>query len=130
MDNITINETACTTSTELQSDEPMAEPGSVRGELISEPEILTDEQQEKLERRNYIMKVKVVAFDKLDKPLFINPRDMRPKDKEILIKTCEEIIEKYSPDQITEMFNHIICRDVLTANVDISALPIYSNKLI
>ena len=130
MDNITINETVCTASNELQqSIEPMAPPGSVRGQLMYEPETLTEDEQKVIDRRNYISKVKILALDELDKPLFVNPKDLRNKDKEILVKTCQTIIDTMTLDQITEKFNHIICRDVLTSEVDISTLPIYSNKL-
>jgi len=132
MDNIIINDdTKCKTETthvEIPFDPDMKEPGSVRGELISEPEILTDKDFERLERKNYIVKVKVVALDILDKPLFMNPKEMRNKDKEILINTCTEVMEKFTPAQITERFNYIVCRDVLTHQTDISMLPIYSNK--
>jgi hypothetical protein len=131
MDNIIINDDENSTknlSVEIPFDPDMKEPGSVRGNLISDPEILTDKDFEKLERRNYITKVKTIALDILDRPLFINPKDMKNKDKEALIKICKEVIEKFTLDQITERFNHIICRDVLTHEYDISTLPIYSNK--
>jgi len=122
MDNIHINNDTD------KPDEEMASPGSVRGQLHNEPEILTPEENAILERRNYILKVKIVALDIIDKPLFMNPRDMRAKDREILIKTCEEVMANLTPEQITTKFNHIVCRDVLTLEMDISSLPIYSNK--
>jgi hypothetical protein len=123
------NETKCRECEELQKEEPMAPAGSVRGQLHTEPEIVSDEEFQKLERRNFIMKVKIVALDIIDKPLFLNPKDMRNKDKELLIKTCEEVIEKMTPDQVTERFNHIVCRDILSPEMDISSLPIQNNRI-
>lgn len=104
--------------------EPMAPPGSVQGEIIYVPPVLTEEEQQKLDRKNFLMKVKIIALDILNKPLLTNPKDMMNKDRRLLISTCQEVIDNLTSEVITTKFNDIVCNDIFDRKNDYTALPI------
>lgn len=134
IDNIQIvDETKCQECEELQKPpeptEPMAEPGSVRGDLVTPEETFTPEEQVKIDRRNYITRVKTIALATLNFKPLTNPRDLSKKDFKKLLDTCRHIIDNQTDEWITKEFNDIVCTEILSVDNDITRYPIYSNKI-
>ena len=137
MDNITINnDTVCRECKELQEenkpveipiDPDMKPAGSVQGELIYTPPLITPDEQEIIDRRNFITKVKTIALDTMNKNIITNPRTFGQRDKNILVNLCQQVIDTHTVDEITTKFNDIICNNVLSEEKDFTNLPIYSN---
>ena len=131
MDNIHINnDTDTEKPVEIIPTDDMQPPGSVRGEIIYNHPILTPEEEAIMTRRNFIMKVKIVALDLLDKPLFLDTSNTSNKDKRKLIDACQEVIDHLTEEQITNKFNSIVCNDIFEPKSDFTKLPIRENILI
>jgi hypothetical protein len=75
--------------------------------------------------REKITKCKVICLDEMDlDPIATNPKYMRPKDKEKLIKLVEEKM-KLDNNIITEEFNKVILNTVLSESTDFTKYPVY-----
>lgn len=98
-------------------------------EKEEKPIELTEEQQEKMKRKAFITKVKVIALDKMGKHPLMNPSLMRQKDKQALIVVMDEVIKSMSEQDITLMFNDICNEKLFASNSDYSTYPVYMNYM-
>jgi hypothetical protein len=86
----------------------------------------TEDERERRLKKEYIIKVKVIALDKMGKYPLCNPSTFYNKDKQKLMLLMQEIIDKYSEEEITILFNSV-CNDIIfTINTDFSKLPVYN----
>jgi|694.fasta_scaffold04525_28 hypothetical protein len=77
------------------------------------------------EIRIKITKCKVICLDEMDlNPVSTNPKYMRPKDKEKLLKLVEEKM-KLDDSIIQEQFNKVVLNSVLNEKSDYSSYPTY-----
>lgn len=90
-------------------------------EKEEKPMVLTTEEY----RKQHIMKVKVIALDRMGKPPLMNPSLFNKKEKEELIKHMEETLQ-LTEDVITELFNEVCLRRIFTEKADYSNFPVYS----
>lgn len=87
-------------------------------EKEEKPVVLTEEEYKK----QHIMKVKVIALDRMNKPPLSNPTLFKPEDKQKVIKHMEDIL-KLPDDEITLLFNAICNEKIFTTVADYSAFP-------
>jgi len=90
-------------------------------EKEEKPMVLTTEEH----RKQHIMKVKVIALDRMGKPPLMNPSLFEKREKEELIKHMEETLQ-LTEDVITELFNEVCLRRIFTSKADYSTFPVYS----
>lgn len=125
MSNITIHEE----NDNKMDVEEMQPPGSVRGEFMTPDEIFSEEEQRKIDRKNFIIRVKTIALDTLGHKPLINPKSLPKREFIKVVNMCQEIIDKMSVEDIHYKFNELVCNDILCEETDITRYPIYSNKI-
>lgn len=85
---------------------------------------LTEEEQLKLKKKEYITKIKVVALDKMGKHPLMNPSYFKKKEKEELMSIMHVLLQQ-DEENITLLFNEICNERLFDANSDYSTFPIY-----
>lgn len=96
----------------------------IEKEKTEEPIILTQEQEEKLKRKEYITKVKVISLDKMGKHPLMNPSYFSLREKNQLIKIMEETM-KQSDEAINILFNDVCSDRIFHPTADYSTYPVY-----
>lgn len=76
-------------------------------------------------RRDYITKVKVVAFGRLNIDPLTNGSFLSSKIKRQVVSEMEKIL-KLSEDQLLTEFNQTCIDDIFTAKSDYSTFPVYT----
>ena len=75
-------------------------------------------------KREYIIKVKVIALNKIGKHPLINPSYFNQKEKKFLIKTMEEVMTQ-SEEELTKQFNEVCADEIFNTGADYSTYAIY-----
>jgi hypothetical protein len=88
-----------------------------------EPE-LTEEQFKKKKKDEYIQKIKVIALHMAQKPILSNPSYMKPKEKNLIIKNMQAVIDNMNDEDITTRFNEIVREELFESNIDYSKFPL------
>ena len=86
---------------------------------------LSDEQREKIRRRDYITRVKVVSLHNIGKHPLFNASYLSQRDKRTLIKQMEEVM-KLSDDEIIYKFNEVCNDELFNIGSDVSTYPVYN----
>lgn len=95
-------------------------------EKEEKPLELTDEQLEKIKRRDYITRVKIVSLHNIGKHPLYNTSYLSQRDKRTLIKQMEEVM-KLSDDEILTNFNDICNDELFNVGADVSTYPVYNH---
>jgi len=93
-------------------------------EKNEKPVELSDERREKIRRKEYITRVKVIALHNMGRHPLYNASYLSNRDKQTLIKHMEDVMN-IDDAEILNKFNNI-CNDVLfNTGADISSYPVY-----
>ncbi len=97
-------------------------------EKEEKPLELTDEQLEKIRRKDYITRVKVVSLHNIGKHPLFNASYLSQRDKRTLIKQMEEVM-KLSDDEIIYKFNEVCNDELFNIGADVSTYPVYNHTV-
>lgn len=79
------------------------------------------------EKKEFVDRIKVIAYDKMGKHPLTNYIDLSDREKKAFIKNMNDIQEKYNKEEIIALFNEI-CNETIFASssTDYSNYPIYN----
>ena len=80
--------------------------------------------EEVAKMREKVMKAKLIVLCDMKKHPLSNPRIMRKKEKESLVKEVKKLIDTMTEEELTTMFNEC-CIDNLFEGGDYTSYPIY-----
>ena len=85
------------------------------------------EDKEKVIRKRYITKVKIIALNRLGKHPLDNPSTFSRKEKTKVIDMMQEVLNTYTEEDVNKDFI-IICEDkIFTEKSDYSTYPVYNS---
>lgn len=117
--------TVATSSVDTDSDD-LVDNINTPNEETEEVHKLTEAQIAELYRREYITKVKIIAFDSLGKDPLTNGSLLISSEKAKVINKMEEIM-MLDESEITNIFNTICSEKIFSANSDYTIYPTYNN---
>lgn len=96
----------------------------LKEEQEEKPSELSEEEQLKQKRRDYITKIKVIGLNMMDKHPLMNPSYFSHRDKQRLINHMENLM-KEDDDVIDILFNQVCIEKLFYNNADYSTYPVY-----
>lgn len=86
--------------------------------------IKTQEEIDKEFKEHYILRVKVIAMNKMDKSIISNPSYWKHSLKQQLIKEMQNILDNYTEEEIQEKFNSIVNENLFDLNLNYDSFPL------
>jgi hypothetical protein len=86
--------------------------------------IKTQEEIDKEYKEHYILKVKVIAMNKMGKSIISNPSYWKHDLKQQLIKEMQNILDNYSEEELKEKFNSIVNETLFDTNFNYDSFPL------
>ena len=96
-------------------------------EKTEKPIELNEEEKLKVERRDYITRVKVISLSRMGKHPLANGSLLSKTDKKKLIETMEKVM-LLTDGQIEREFNDVCIEKIFDEKVDYSTFPVYDYK--
>jgi hypothetical protein len=86
--------------------------------------IKTQEEIDKEYKEHYILKVKVIAMNKMGKSIISNPSYWKHDLKQQLIKEMQNILDNYSEEELQVKFNSIVNETLFDTNFNYDSFPL------
>jgi hypothetical protein len=99
----------------------------IKEEKNEKPIELTEEEKEKIKRKEYITRVKVISLSRMGKHPLANGSLLSQTDKKKLIETMEKVL-LLTDGQIEREFNDVCIEKIFDPKCDYSTYPIYDYK--
>jgi hypothetical protein len=96
-------------------------------ERNEKPIELTDEEKEKVKRKTFITRVKVISLSRMGKHPLANGSFLSKQDKKKLIETMEKVM-LLTDGQIEREFNDVCIEKIFDPKCDYTTYPIYDYK--
>jgi len=85
------------------------------------------EDKEKVNRKRYITKVKIIALNSLGKHPLDNPSTFSRKEKTKVMDKMQEILNTYTEEDVTGEFYTICEEKIFNEKSDYSSYPVYDS---
>ena len=86
---------------------------------------LNDEEELAL-MKTRAMRCKVICLDKMGKHPLTNPKYLKAREKNLLIKAMKAYIDNKSDSEIEKEFNEVCLDKLFDCDTDVSAYPVYN----
>ena len=86
--------------------------------------VKTQEEIDKEYKEHYILRVKVIAMNKMERSIISNPSYWKSSDKQRLIKEMQNILDNYNEEEIQEKFNLIVNENLFDTNLKYETFPL------
>jgi hypothetical protein len=94
---------------------------------LEKNEIIPEKTQEEIDKQNkeeYILKVKVIGISLMGHSIISNPSYWRHEKKQQLISEMQNIIDTYSNEEINETFNKVVNENLFDKNLNYDSFPL------
>jgi hypothetical protein len=85
------------------------------------------EDKEKVIRKRYITKVKIIALDRLSKHPLDNPSTFSRKEKTKVMDMMQEVLNTYTEEDVNKEFINICEDKIFNEKSDYSTYPVYES---